>query len=300
MRAPERISLVSPSGDSISSDTFDSQSHDCQSHNNRIDGDPNAGADARLIAERLAAVRQRIERACRQAGRAPDAVTLVAVSKTMPLEAVRAAWAAGARVFGENRVQEAETKIMALRAAAECPGVAWHLVGHLQSNKAGRAVDLFDLVHSVDDLDLARALGRRALGRRVLERQAQALAAGGSAKSEQAVLVQVNCSGEASKSGCAPEEALELAAGVHGTPGVSLRGFMTIGPLEPEDAAAAAEGARRAFRRLRELRDEAERRLGVALPELSMGMTNDLEVAIEEGATLVRIGTAIFGSRYRT
>lgn len=271
---------------------------------------PNDDSNASCIADRLAAVRHRIDMACRGAGRAPDSVTLVAVSKTMPIEAVQAAWAAGARVFGENRVQEAEAKILALRAFAAAgagadaggasgsgrtfesgppsgyAGIAWHLVGHLQSNKAGKAVELFDLIHSVDDAELARALGRRAL----------ALEARGRVK-KQAVLVQVNCSGEASKSGCDPAVALELAAAVHRTPGVELRGFMTIGPLEPEDAAAAVEGARRAFGRLRALRDRAQEDLGTALPELSMGMTGDLEVAIEEGATLVRIGTAVFGSR---
>jgi pyridoxal phosphate enzyme (YggS family) len=256
---------------------------------------PNDDSNASPIADRLAAVRHRIDMACRGAGRSPDSVTLVAVSKTMPVEAVQAAWAAGARVFGENRVQEAEGKILALRACAGAgagadsgggapyAGIAWHLVGHLQSNKAGRAVELFDLIHSVDDAELARALGRRAL----------ALEARGRVK-KQAVLVQVNCSGEASKSGCDPAVALELAAQVHRTPGVELRGFMTIGPLEPGDAAAAEEGARRAFGRLRALRDRVQEELGTALPELSMGMTGDLEVALEEGATLVRIGTAVF------
>lgn len=257
---------------------------------------PNDDSNVSSIADRLAAVRHRIDMACRGAGRAPDSVTLVAVSKTMSIEAVQAAWAAGARVFGENRVQEAEAKVLALRASAgvgaesggasHYAGIAWHLVGHLQSNKAGKAVELFDLIHSVDDVELARGLGRRA----------QALEARGRVR-KQAVLVQVNCSGEASKSGCDPAVALELAAAVHRTPGVELRGFMTIGPLEPEDAAAAVEGARRAFGRLRALRDRAQEDLGTALPELSMGMTGDLEVAIEEGATLVRIGTAIFGSR---
>lgn len=196
----------------------------------------------------------------------------------MPAEVVRAAWQAGARVFGENRVQEAEAKI---RQLAGLDGATWHLVGHLQSNKAGKVVGLFDLIHSVDDAELLRALGRRAVAAGVT----------------QGILLQVNCSGEASKSGCAPDDAVALARLAHDTPGLALRGFMTIGPLEPADPDVALAGARRAFRRLRELRQAAEQAVGTMLPELSMGMTDDLEVAIEEGATLVRVGTAIFGSR---
>lgn len=216
-----------------------------------------------------------MEAVCRRVGRAADSVTLVAVSKTVPLAAVEAAWGAGARTFGENRVQEAEAKIRAFHP----PGIAWHLVGHLQSNKAGRAVELFDLIHSVDDLELVRALARRA----------------GARAKRQALLLQVNASGEAAKSGCAPEEAAALARCVLEAPALALRGLMTIGPMPgPGDD---PEAARPAFRRLRALRDELERTLGVSLPELSMGMTGDLEVAIEEGATLIRVGTAIFGSR---
>lgn len=195
----------------------------------------------------------------------------------MPLALVEAAWQAGARVFGENRVQEAEAKIRAFRPE----GLAWHLVGHLQSNKAARAVELFDLIHSVDDLDLVRALARRA------EAQGK----------RQALLIQVNTSGEASKSGCFPDDAAELARGVLEAPGLRLDGLMTIGPLPEAGAEEDLEGARGAFRRLAELRFDLERKLGAPLPELSMGMTGDLEVAIEEGATLIRVGTAIFGSR---
>lgn len=222
-------------------------------------------------------VRSRIEDACRRAGRPVESVTLVAVSKRMPVADVEAAWECGIRVFGENRVQEAEEKIREFRP----PGIAWHLVGHLQSNKAGRAVGLFDLIHGVDDLELVSALARRAEGR------------GG----KQALLLQVNTSGEASKSGCTPAGALALARAVVAAPALELRGLMAIAPIP--DAAPLAEppGARAAFRRLAELRDALERELGVALPELSMGMTGDLEVAIEEGATLVRVGTALFGTR---
>lgn len=266
------------------------------------------------IAANLVAVHQRIEAACRACGRSSDSVTLVAVSKLVPEDAIRAAIAAGARHFGENRVQEAAGKIAALagEAARSAPAgpagipgagaagapLTWHLIGHLQSNKAGRAVELFDLIHSVDDADLVREIGRRA------QRSGKA----------QAILLQVNCSGEMTKSGCRPEELVELARRAAATPGIVLRGLMTIGPLDPNP-----EATRAAFRRLRGLRDEAERALGAdgapapgagaaplgaagrprgrLLPELSMGMTGDLEMAIEEGATLVRVGTAIFGER---
>lgn len=217
------------------------------------------------VAGNVARVQERIARAAMRAGRAPEEVLLVGVSKSVDVERIRRALAAGLPALGENRVQEAREKIGALGRP-----VPWHMVGHLQTNKARDAVLLFDLIHSVDRLELARELDRRAA------------AAGKVAE----VLVQVNLAGEATKGGFAPGElksALEVLAGL---PGVRVRGLMTIPPLVER-----AEASREWFRRLRDLRDEA------GLPHLSMGMSDDFEVAVEEGATMVRVGTAIFGPR---
>jgi pyridoxal phosphate enzyme (YggS family) len=221
---------------------------------------------------RLEEVRSRIAAAERRAGRAPGTVTLVGVVKTVPSEVVRQAIALGLADLGENRVQEADGHVERLgRAAAR-----WHMIGHLQRNKAARAVALFDRVHGVDDLELARTLSRRAeeAGRRL------------------PVLVEVNVSGEASKFGVAPEALEPLLEAVAVLPGLALDGLMTVGaPVErPGDA-------RPGFARLRELRDGARARLGLRLPQLSMGMSGDFEVAVEEGSTLVRVGSAIFGAR---
>ena len=231
------------------------------------------GEDVGAIAERLAGVRARIALAAARSGRRADEVTLVAVSKTVPPEAVRAAAAAGQRVFGENRVQEARGKIEALG-----PGYGWHLIGHLQRNKAKLAAGLFDLVETLDSVELARDLDRRAreAGRRIR------------------VLVQVMLVGEESKNGVAPREAprlLELAASL---PGLELAGLMAIPPWP-----AVAEDSRPHFARLRELREGWDGSCCPrgALRELSMGMSADFEVAVEEGATLVRVGTALFGGR---
>jgi hypothetical protein len=217
-------------------------------------------------------VRAAIATAAARSGRNPGTVRLIGVVKTVPPEAVREAVALGLEELGENRVQEAEGKIAAVgRQAAR-----WHMIGHLQRNKAGRAMELFDRVHGVDDLALAGALSKRALalGRRM------------------PVLAEVNVSGEASKFGVAPAELEPLLAAMAGMPGLALDGLMTVGrPV------ARPEEARADFARLRGLRDRAERALGVGLPELSMGMSGDFEVAIEEGATMVRIGTALFGPR---
>ena len=220
----------------------------------------------------LASVLARIALAATRAGRDPSSITLVAVSKTHPVDAIAAAVALGLRHFGENRTQEAVPKIEALAGR----GLTWHLVGHLQSNKAGKAVEHFDLIHSIDNPALAGEVARRAA--RIAKRQR--------------VLIQVNCSGEASKSGCDPAAFHELARAVALLPDLQLEGLMTIGPLDPDP-----ESARPAFRLLRRLRDEARAALGLELPHLSMGMTDDLEVAVEEGATLVRVGTALFGHR---
>ena len=211
-------------------------------------------------------------RAAARSGRDREQVVLVGVAKRVPAEVVQEAVALGLEDLGENQVQEAEAKIAAVgRRAAR-----WHMVGHLQRNKAGRAADLFDRIHSVDRRELAAALSRRAV------------AAGRTLP----VLVEVNVSGEASKFGVAPEGLESLLEAVAALPGLVLDGLMTVGPRvgRPEDA-------RRGFADLRRLRDRAGRKLGLRLPELSMGMSADFEVAVEEGATLVRVGTALFGAR---
>jgi pyridoxal phosphate enzyme (YggS family) len=227
-----------------------------------------------VIADRVAAVRERIARAAVRASRPPDEVTLVAVSKTFPAEAVREAFAAGVRHFGENRVQEAEAKIEALSEERK-KGLRWHMVGHLQSNKARRAPALFDLIHSVDSAAIARRLERAASeeGRRLR------------------VLVQVDLAGEESKSGVPAEDLPELLEELRGLEGLQVGGLMALPPY------LEAEAVRPYFRRLRALRDEASDTGLLDGGELSMGMSHDFETAVEEGATLVRIGTAIFGER---
>lgn len=223
------------------------------------------------IRTRLDEVRGRLSEAARRSGRAPDAVRLVGVVKTVPAETVRDAVAAGLRDLGENRVQEAGEKVAAVGRASAC----WHLVGHLQRNKAARALELFDWVHSVDSIELARALSRRIVTPRVLP-----------------VLLEVNVSGEATKFGVAPEGVEALLDQVRALPGLEVRGLMTVGP-----AVDAPEAARPAFAALRERRDRAAAASGLALAELSMGMSGDYEVAVEEGSTMVRVGAAIFGPR---
>lgn len=217
------------------------------------------------IAENLARVRERIATACSRTGRSPDEVTLVGVSKGFPAEAVAEAYAAGLRDLGENRVQEAAGKIEALAALDVRP--RWHLVGHLQTNKAKTAAGLFAIIHSVDSLRLAQALSRRA-------------------RESVPILLEVNVTQEASKFGFAPKEVASTLSAIVALPNLDVRGLMTIAPLTDQP-----ETVRPVFRRLRELRD-AE-----GLRELSMGMTDDFEVAIEEGATMVRVGRAIFGPR---
>ena len=225
------------------------------------------------IAENLDQVRARIAAACVRAGRAPDAVRLLAVSKTYGPDAVRAAAAAGQRLFGENRVQEAAAKI------PECPGnLEWHLIGHLQSNKAALAARLFDWVHSVDSAKLLEALDRHAAD------------AGRTLRA----LVQVNVSGERAKSGLAPAAVPDVLALADRLRNVRIVGLMTIPPLAEDP-----ETARPFFRKLRELRDGWAAATGFDLAELSMGMTHDLDVAVAEGATFVRVGTGIFGARAR-
>ena len=227
------------------------------------------------ISGNLQHVRQRIDRACAAAGRDRQAVTLLAVSKTFGAEAVRAAHAAGQRAFGENYVQEALEKIDAL--ADLRPPVEWHLIGPLQSNKTRVVAERFDWVHSIDRLRIAERLAaQRPLGLPPLQ-----------------LCLQVNISGEASKSGLAPGEVAALAAAVAALPParVRLRGLMAIPEPDPD-----ATRQREPHRALRGLLDELRAR-GLALDTLSMGMSADLEAAVAEGATLVRVGTAIFGTR---
>lgn len=229
------------------------------------------------LRERLGEVRERIAQSARRSGRAPEDVALVAVSKTHPPQLISVAVRAGVTDLGENRVQEAEGKIQEVgREAAR-----WHLIGHLQSNKARRAVQLFHLIHSLDSVELARRLNRLCIedGRDVLP-----------------VLIQVDLGGEETKSGAGEDELAGLVDAVSSCERLRLKGFMTLPPFFEE-----AELVRPFFRRLRELRDQFKARgaFGQERGELSMGMSHDYEVAIEEGATMVRVGTAIFGERRR-
>ncbi|HLH72988.1 MAG TPA: YggS family pyridoxal phosphate-dependent enzyme [Chloroflexota bacterium] len=228
------------------------------------------------LAERIEWVRQTIANAARRAGRNPDDVTLVAVSKTVSAEQILAATELGIRHFGENRVQEAEKKIIAL--ADRLPSdVTWHLVGHLQSNKARTAMAIFAMIESVDSLRLATVLSRLAV-----ERGTPA-----------SILLEVNVAGEASKFGFTPTALPNVLPAILSLPMLEVRGLMTVAP-----AADNPEEVRPVFRHLRELRNALNTSLpNVHLRELSMGMTNDFPVAIEEGATIVRVGRAIFGER---
>ena len=230
-----------------------------------------------MIAQRVAAVRERIARAAGRAGRRPQEITLVAVSKTHPPERVREAFAAGVRDFGENKVQEAEAKIAAL-ADLKPAGLRWHLVGHLQANKARKAAALFDHIHSLDDA---------ALGSRLEKASAQL-------KKTLPLLVQVDLAGEQTKFGFDEERLFPALELLRGLKSVRVEGLMAMPPLADDP-----EQARPYFRRLRALRDRARTENLLLGTDLSMGMSHDLEVAVEEGATLVRVGTAIFGERGR-
>jgi len=227
------------------------------------------------IADRLAGIRERIAAAARSAGRDPSSIRLVAVSKTFPIDAIREAYAAGHRDFGENRVQEALQKI----ASATDLEIRWHLLGHLQLNKARKAGPVFAAIHSVDSLELLKRI------------DTAAAEAGRTAE----LLLQVDLAGEAAKFGASPDEVPRLLDAAAACRAARVSGLMTLPPLpdSPEDA-------RPWFRQLRELRD---RWLTSGVPpemlsELSMGMSGDFEVAIQEGSTMVRVGTAIFGSRH--
>jgi hypothetical protein len=228
----------------------------------------------RLI-DSISTIYKRISHAAMRAGRNPEEVKLIAVTKTVTVHQIKEAIDAGLRTFGENRVQEARAKFEELSGGSIMPSVLWHLIGHLQKNKAKYAVRLFDLIHSLDSIELAEELNSQA------EKITKV----------QEVLVEVKLSPEETKHGIAKAELPELLKMVQTMRHLRLRGLMTIPPFfeHPEEA-------RPYFRKLRELRDKAGA-AGYHLPELSMGMSNDFEVAIEEGATMVRIGTAIFGER---
>jgi PLP dependent protein len=217
------------------------------------------------LAANLEMLKKRIGRACRESGRSPDEVTLIAVTKTVDAAAVEEAFSLGIRHFGENRVQEAERKIKLLSHLQPRP--AWHMIGHLQSNKVKTALGLFDIIQSVDSLAKANLVNHCAAGR-------------------VPVLLQVNVAGEKTKSGFSPAEITEAVACVSRLPNLEIRGLMTIAP--PVDD---PEKVRYIFRQMREWRD------AFGMQHLSMGMSDDFEVAIEEGATLIRVGRALFGVR---
>lgn len=226
------------------------------------------------IAENIKQIRQRIKKAALDCGRSPQDVGLVAVTKTVSPEKIRKAAEAGLDCFGENYIQEADKKIKDLSDTR----ISWHFIGHLQSNKAKYAVRLFDLIHSVDSLKLAKELNRQAARHGRVQK----------------ILIQVNLGGEQTKSGAEKQAAEELVYDVAGLENLSVRGLMTLPPFFD-----APEKVRPYFRQLGALRREiaAKNIANVEMAELSMGMTGDFETAIEEGATLVRIGTAIFGER---
>jgi pyridoxal phosphate enzyme (YggS family) len=226
------------------------------------------------LAENLKAVRQRIEQACQRVGRDPASVTLVAVTKTHPPEIVEQAARLGLTVFGENKVQEAKAKIPL------CPGrLRWHMIGHLQSNKCRDAVELFEMVQSVDSLRLAEELNKRAEG---------------SGKTIP-ILLEINAGGESTKFGYGHDQVLADLKSLNGLSRLEIHGLMSIPPWTP-----TPEKLRPVFAQLRELKQRCEQILGAPLPHLSMGMSGDFEIAIEEGATMVRIGTALFGPRTRS
>src|SRR5450759_83950 len=225
------------------------------------------------IISNINAIKQKIFAAAQRAGRDPLSIKLMAVTKTVPPERILKAIEVGLTMLGENYVQEAKDKIAAIGDHAQ-----WHMIGHLQTNKAKYAVKLFDCVHSVDRLELAQELDKRA----------------GQIKRKLNVLIEVNVSKEESKSGTEKTQALELVRQVAHLPNLAVRGLMTMAPYSDNP-----ENSRPYFKALRDLRDDINRAniAGISMEELSMGMTDDFEVAIEEGATIIRIGRAIFGKR---
>ncbi len=226
------------------------------------------------LAGRIAAIKQRIEASCARAGRATDSVMLLPVTKGQPPEVIDEAARLGLSLFGESKVQEAKAKIPL------CPSrLRWHMIGHLQTNKCRDAVALFEMIQSVDSLRLAQEINKQA------EQAAKRVP----------ILLEVNAAGEASKFGYRPEQLLAEVTQINALPRLEVRGLMTVPPWSPEP-----EKTRVVFRQVRELKARCEEVLSGALPELSMGMSGDFEVAIEEGATIVRLGTVLFGERQKT
>jgi pyridoxal phosphate enzyme (YggS family) len=223
------------------------------------------------IAANLKSIQERVAAACARSQRDPSSVTLVAVSKGQPSDVVRAAAELGLTIFGENRVQEAKVKI------GQCPGrLKWHLIGHLQSNKCRDAVHFFSMIHSVDSLALAQEINKWA------DKSAKTVP----------ILLEVNVAGESSKFGYAPEAVVAELSQINALPKIEVHGLMTVAPWTQE-----TEKVRPVFRRLAELKKQCEEILGAPLPHLSMGMSGDFEVAVEEGATMIRIGSALLGPR---
>ena len=223
------------------------------------------------LAEILRGVQARIAEACAKSGRKPEEVEIIGVTKTHGPEVVREAWEAGVRRFGENKVQEAAWKI-----PEGVSGPEWHLIGHLQRNKVRAALELFSVIHSVDSIRLLEQLER--------------VAEEGGFRPE--ILLEINASGESSKDGLRPEQAPEVIEYALGCRNVTLTGLMTLAPFCPDP-----EQTRPVFSKLRALRDRWEAQFGIGLPNLSMGMSNDYVIAVEEGATWLRLGTVLFGSR---
>ena len=226
------------------------------------------------ITEKLSAIKARIKKAALSAGRNPEEIKLIAVTKTVGLEKMAEAVRAGVVILGENRVQEAQKKVKNEELRVKSEKIQWHLIGHLQGNKAKNAVQLFDLIHSIDSAGLAEEVNRQAEKINKVQR----------------VLVEVKLSEEETKHGVSENNLRPLLEKINNLRNLKLEGLMTMPPFFDDP-----ERARPYFNRLRKLRDEAVKS-GFSLPELSMGMSNDFEVAIEEGATMVRIGTAIFGN----
>lgn len=223
------------------------------------------------IPSNINAIHQRMDAACARVGRASNSVSLLAVSKGQPPEAISLALQSGLLVFGENKVQEAKAKIPL------CPGKArWQMIGHLQSNKCRDAVHLFEMIQSVDSFSLAQEINKWAVN----------------LTKTMPILLEVNVAGESSKFGYTPEKLLADLSRINALPKIEIHGLMTIAPWSEDP-----EKVRPVFRKLRELKSECEQLLGAPLPQLSMGMSGDFEVAIEEGATLIRVGTALFGPR---
>ena len=223
------------------------------------------------IADNLAQVQQRIAAACKRVERSPEEVQLVAVGKKFTADVIREAADCGLTLFGENRVQEAKAKI------PDCPGhLRWHFIGNLQTNKCRDAVALFDMLHAVDSLHLAKELNKRC------EQAAKVMP----------ILLEVNVSGEGSKHGFSPETAVNAMKEFSDFPQLELHGLMTMAPYSRQP-----ESSRPYFQKLCEVKTACEDKLGAPLPELSMGMSGDYEIAIEEGATLIRLGTTLFGPR---